>query len=78
MKDHVLYTKLQRPAVALDILPRARLLERLNEGRQRTLTLISAPAGYGKSTLASRWMATCDPPAGGFLWTRETVTWARS
>lgn len=50
----ILPTKLQRPPVAPDILPRARLLDRLNEGRRRTLTLISAPAGYGKSTLTSR------------------------
>jgi len=61
---HILRTKLQRPPVASDILPRARLLDRLNEGRQRTLTLISAPAGYGKSTLASRWVSACDSPNG--------------
>jgi len=64
MKDQILYTKLQRPPVAPDILPRERLLHRLNEGRQRTLTLISAPAGYGKSTLASHWVATLDSPSG--------------
>ena len=60
----ILRTKLQCPPVASDILPRARLLDRLNKGRQRTLTLISAPAGYGKSTLASRWVAACDCPSG--------------
>jgi len=61
---HILRTKLQRPPVAPDILPRARLWNRLNEGLQRKLTLISAPAGYGKSTLASRWVATCESPSG--------------
>ena len=61
---HILRTKLQRPPLAPDILPRARLLNQLNEERQRTLTLISAPAGYGKSTLASRWVATCESPSG--------------
>ncbi len=60
----ILRTKLQCPPAASDILPRARLLDRLNKGRQRTLTLISAPAGYGKSTLASRWVAACDCPSG--------------
>jgi LuxR family maltose regulon positive regulatory protein len=59
-----LRTKLQRPPVAPDILPRARLLDRLSEGRQRPLTLISAPAGYGKSTLASRWVAASEWPSG--------------
>jgi LuxR family maltose regulon positive regulatory protein len=64
VKPHILRTKLQVPRVAPDILPRARLLDRLNEGRQRTLTLVSAPAGYGKSTLASRWVAACGSPSG--------------
>lgn len=36
-------------------MPRQRLLLRLDEGTRRPLTLIIAPAGYGKSTLASRW-----------------------
>jgi LuxR family maltose regulon positive regulatory protein len=64
MTESILYTKFQRPAVAPDILPRARLLEQLDKGRQGTLTLISAPAGYGKSTLASRWVAACERPSG--------------
>ena len=64
MTESILYTKLQRPAAAPDILPRARLLEQLDKGRQVTLTLISAPAGYGKSTLASRWVASCECPSG--------------
>ncbi len=58
----IVATKLHRPAMASDILPRARLLDKLNEGRQHPLTLISAPAGYGKSTLASCWVAACDCP----------------
>jgi len=59
----ILFTKLQQPAVAPDILPRARLLEKLDKARQRPLTVISAPAGYGKSTLASRWVAACECPS---------------
>ena len=34
---------------------RPRLFERLNEGLHRKLTLISAPAGFGKTTLLSEW-----------------------
>jgi LuxR family maltose regulon positive regulatory protein len=60
MKGSILYTKLQPPALGPDILPRARLLEQLNKGRQGALTLISAPAGYGKTTLASGWVAACE------------------
>ena len=38
-------------------------MEELNEGFQRPLTLISAPAGYGKSTLASRWLESRNCPS---------------
>jgi LuxR family maltose regulon positive regulatory protein len=62
MKYALLHTKLNRPSVAPDIVPRDRLTKLLDQGRKRPLTLISAPAGYGKSTLASRWTATCDCP----------------
>jgi len=64
MKADILYTKLQRSPVAPDIVPRKRLSDRLEEGRHFPLTLISAPAGYGKSTLASRWVASDDSPFG--------------
>jgi LuxR family maltose regulon positive regulatory protein len=40
--------------------PRPRLIERLNEGLHRKLTLIAAPAGFGKTTLVSAWAAGCD------------------
>jgi LuxR family maltose regulon positive regulatory protein len=36
--------------------PRPRLIERLNKGLHRKLTLISAPAGFGKTTLLSEWI----------------------
>lgn len=39
------------------LVPRARLIDRLNEGVQRSLTLVSAPAGFGKTTLVSDWVA---------------------
>lgn len=42
---------------------RRRLTERLNEGLHRKLTLISAPAGYGKTTLVCEWLAHCGRPA---------------
>jgi len=59
----ILRPKLYRPPVARDILPRDRLLEFINDGLERPLTLISAPAGYGKTTLASRWLEACDVPS---------------
>src|SRR5262249_17766773 len=42
---------------------RPRLIDRLNQGLQRKLTLISAPAGFGKTTLVSEWLAGCRWPA---------------
>ena len=54
-----LYIPLPRPKVVL----RPRLIERLNEGLHRKLTLISAPAGFGKTTLVSEWVAGCERPA---------------
>jgi LuxR family transcriptional regulator, maltose regulon positive regulatory protein len=67
-----LYTPPSRPKVVL----RPRLFERLNEGlRQsqgfgRKLTLISAPAGFGKTTLVSEWVADCErgDPGVRFAW----------
>jgi LuxR family maltose regulon positive regulatory protein len=36
------------------------LVARLEEGRGRPLTLVCAPAGYGKSTLLSHWLASSE------------------
>ena len=58
----IIRTKLYRPPVTKDLVPRSHLLERLEYCRQRPLTLISAPAGYGKSTLASSWLDACKCP----------------
>lgn len=52
----LLRTKLHRPPVADDHVHRVRLLEHLDENIQRPLTLVSASAGYGKSTLVSCWL----------------------
>jgi LuxR family maltose regulon positive regulatory protein len=57
-------TKLNRPPVGQDFIYRPHLLERLEERRQRPLTLVSAPAGYGKTTLVSGWLEACDCPYG--------------
>ena len=38
-------------------MPRARLIERLDQGTERKLTLVSAPAGFGKTTVLAEWLA---------------------
>jgi LuxR family maltose regulon positive regulatory protein len=53
----ILATKLYLPRLRPNVVSRPRLLERLNEGLHRNLTLISAPAGFGKTTLVSEWVA---------------------
>jgi LuxR family maltose regulon positive regulatory protein len=67
-------TKLHRPPVPRDHVHRARLVERLEERSYRPLTLVSAPAGYGKSTLVSCWLETCDCPSGWVSLLGRTTT----
>src|SRR6476661_6502868 len=58
----ILTTKLYIPPPAPKAVPRPHLLARLNAGLHRPLTLISAPAGFGKTTLVSAWVAGCGRP----------------
>ena len=60
--DTILRTKLHRPPIPGADVHRPRLLEYLDQRRERPLTLVSAPAGYGKSVLISSWLETCDVP----------------
>lgn len=53
----ILSPKLQIPPCRPQLVSRERLLEVLNSGIYRKLTLISAPAGYGKTTLLGEWAA---------------------
>ncbi len=62
MSTSVLATKLYIPPARPKAISRPRLVERLTEGLHRKLTLICAPAGFGKTTLASAWVASCGPP----------------
>src|SRR6266567_2280480 len=60
MPTPILATKLYLPPLRPHVVSRPRLIERLNEGLHRKLTLIAAPAGFGKTTLVSAWVAGCD------------------
>jgi LuxR family transcriptional regulator, maltose regulon positive regulatory protein len=60
MPTPILATKLYIPPLRPHVVIRPRLIERLNEGLHRKLTLIAAPAGFGKTTLVSAWVAGCD------------------
>lgn len=63
MSTSINTTKLYIPALRSRTVLRQRLTERLNKGLHRKLTLISAPAGYGKTTLVCEWLAGCKRPA---------------
>lgn len=56
----LLRTKLHRPPVrppvTHDLVSRPYLLKQLNRGLDRNLTLVSAPVGFGKTTLISSWL----------------------
>lgn len=54
----VLQTKLNRPAVTSQLVVRPRLLQQLNAALDGAITLVVAPAGFGKTTLISSWLDT--------------------
>ncbi|WEK54127.1 MAG: LuxR C-terminal-related transcriptional regulator [Candidatus Cohnella colombiensis] len=63
MSDLIMATKLYIPTPRPKAVLRPRLTERLSKGLYRKFSLISAPAGYGKTTLVCEWLADCDRPA---------------
>jgi LuxR family maltose regulon positive regulatory protein len=64
VSETLLQTKLYIPPIRPNLVPRTNLVDRLNRGLNQglKLTVISAPAGYGKSTLASEWIASSRTP----------------
>lgn len=60
----LLPSKLNRPRLGPQVVPRLALLERLDAGLDAGLTLLSAPAGFGKTTLVAEWLAHLVQPQG--------------
>lgn len=56
--NFILTTKLYVPPPRPELVSRPRLVRKLNEGLHHKLTLISAPAGFGKTTLVIDWIAS--------------------
>src|SRR5437764_11068721 len=68
MSTSILATKLYIPRLRPNVVLRPRLLERLNEDLHRKLTLIAAPAGFGKTTLVSAWVEGIERPRARTAW----------
>jgi len=62
---HIIGTKLHRPPTPIDLVPRSNLMARFDELRCRPLTLVTGPAGCGKSTMANLWLEAWD---GRHVW----------
>ncbi len=64
MATPFMQTKLYIPPVRPEWIVRPRLIEHLSAGLRNKLTLISAPAGFGKTTLLSSWLVQSEIPVG--------------
>ena len=60
--DTLIRTKLRLPYIRPELVPRVRLQARVAEGLRKSLTLIAAPAGFGKTTLVASCVAGCGMP----------------
>ena len=59
------FDELHAPRVRRGLVARPRLIERISRGLDCALTLVSAPAGFGKTTLLTEWLAMVSEPGGG-------------
>ncbi len=62
MDAPLLATKLFVPSLRPGLVTRPSLIERLHDSLHGRLTLVSAPAGFGKTTLVSEWVSSCGRP----------------
>ncbi|MES0361801.1 MAG: LuxR C-terminal-related transcriptional regulator [Anaerolineales bacterium] len=75
MTTSILVTKLFIPPTRPELVPRPRLIERLDRGVHRKLTLISAPAGFGKTTLVTDWLDKLKGEAEKQNQTENRIAW---
>ena len=68
MPDALVTTKVRVPRTRPELVPRPRLREALVRNEGRRLTLVSAPAGFGKTTLLSEWLEDRSGDGGSVAW----------
>src|SRR5215204_4942386 len=68
MPDAIVTTKVRVPRTRTELVPRPRLREALVRYEGRRLTLVSAPAGFGKTTLLSEWLEDRSGDGGSVVW----------
>lgn len=66
--DNLLVAKLETPFRGMRIVTRDRLMALLNEAVHQQVTLVTAPTGYGKTTLLAEWVTTQRAPAWHIVW----------
>jgi LuxR family maltose regulon positive regulatory protein len=64
----LLNSKYRVPSRGLTTIPRPRLAQRLSAASRAALTVVAAPAGFGKTTLLTEWLATLGPGAPAVAW----------
>jgi len=69
--DSLLVTKLQIPRVSSEFMVRPRITKVFRDGLENKLTLVSAPAGFGKTTSVSKWLGDISKPAAWLSLNRE-------
>ncbi len=68
MPGPLLETKLHVPRLRRSLVARPRLSERLGRGAESALTLVPAPAGFGKTTLLTEWLAAAEVDGRSVAW----------
>ena len=73
--DQLLATKFYIPPLRPELVSRHKLIEQLNNGLHHKLTLISAPAGFGKTTLIAEWLGSIQKNGNGTDQAGYKVAW---
>jgi LuxR family maltose regulon positive regulatory protein len=77
MNQTLLLSKFHIPPVKPNLVTRSHLLTRLNQGLTKKIILVSAPAGFGKTTLLVDWLNQVAPPAAWLALDEDDNDFAR-